>query len=53
MFKFLFGALVGSFLLYNFVIPNPNYKQTLDNINQSLLALIYQATQELNKNVQN
>lgn len=53
MFKFLFGALVGSFLLYNFVIPNPNYKQTLDNINQSLLSLIHQATQELDKNVQN
>jgi len=53
MFKFIFGVIVGIFITYNYIIPDPVYKTYLDKSNILLLELVQNIEQEIRKNVDN
>ena len=53
MFKTIFGFLLGCFITYNYIIPNPDYRALLDNANVVLLELIQSAENQLKENVNN
>lgn len=53
MFKIIFGFLLGCFITYNYIIPNPEYKVLLDNANVMLLEAIQSAENQLKENVEN
>ena len=53
MIKFFLGIVIGTFLTYNYIIPNESYKKALDELNLTLLNFLQLATTELENNVNN
>lgn len=53
MIKFFLGVVVGTFLAYNYIIPNESYKKALDETNLVLLDFLQRASTELENNVNN
>lgn len=53
MFKIFIGFILGCFVTYNYILPNDQYRQLLDDANEYALHLIQSIEKELQKNVEN
>lgn len=53
MFKLIFGFFLGSFITYNFIIPNPEYKIILDQVNEWTYNIIELTQEKIIENAAN
>lgn len=59
MFKILLGAVIGSLVTYNFILPNDDYRETFENFNDWTTGKIEQiledppATEQIEEAAQN